>query len=194
MCDSSPLPIHSSIPSTLATFSHFNYTDKVSQFVPHSHASRDFSDLSYKTKQNIESFCFSNHDIDSVFHVTSRSPDPEISPNLLSSPQIPPFSETVVTLPIRLDTVRFSTVRCIVRSDTELYNNVLGVFYAVQYGTPCNPDFVPIAVPFSLVEGLKYSKRNNTHYENKYNKKNRTPLIVPRIIEPSKDVDLHLDQ
>ena len=58
-------------------------------------------------------------------------PDPEISPNSLSSPQMPPFSETIVTLPIRLDTVRFSTVTRTIRSDTELYDTVLGVFDAV---------------------------------------------------------------
>ena len=69
---------------------------------------------------------------------TSRSPDPEISPNSLPSSQMPPFSERVVTIPIRSDTVRFSTVTRIVRSDTELYDTVLGVLNALQYGTPCN--------------------------------------------------------
>jgi len=75
---------------------------------------------------------------------------------------MPPFSETSVTVPIYPDTVQFGTAPCTVRSDIELYNIVLGVFDAVQYGTPCNPDFVPITVPFSFVEGLKTTKRNNT--------------------------------
>ncbi len=34
LCDSSPLSIHSSIPSTLATLSPFNLNDKASQFEP----------------------------------------------------------------------------------------------------------------------------------------------------------------
>ena len=98
-------------------------------------------------------------------------------------------------MPIRSDTVRFSTLPRTTRSDTERYNNAPSVFDAVQYGTPCNPNFVPITVPFSFVEGSKSSKRNDTHFKNKYNKKfSRTPLIVPRIIEPSKDVDPQLDQ
>ena len=64
-----------------------------------------------------------------------------------------PFSETVVTIPIRLDTARFNIVPRIVRSDNELYNILSGVFDAVQYVTPCNLDFVPFTVPFSFVEG-----------------------------------------
>jgi hypothetical protein len=117
-----------------------------------------------------------------------------MSPNPLSAPQMPPFSGPSVTIPIRSDTVRFGTVPRIVRSDIEMYNTVPSVFDVVQYGTPCNPDFVPIMAPFSFVEGLKTPKRKNTHYKNKYKKKSsRTPLIVPRIIERSKDAYPHLD-
>ena len=55
---------------------------------------------------------------------------------------------------------------------------------------------VPLTVPLTFVQGLKPSKRSNTHCKNKYKKKKipRTPLLVPRIIELSKDVDPHLDQ
>ena len=75
-----------------------------------------------------------------------------------------------------------------------MYNIVPVVFDAVQYGTPCNPDFVSITVSFSFVEGLKTYKRNNIHDKNKHKKKSsRTPLIVPRIIELSKDANPHLD-
>ena len=49
------------------------------------------------------------------------------------------------------------------RSNTELYDIVLGVFDAVQYGTPCYQDFVPITVAFSFVQGKKTYKRKNTH-------------------------------
>ena len=48
---------------------------------------------------------------------------------------------------------------------------------------------------FLFVQGFKTSKRSNTHSEKRRkNKFSRTPLIVPRIIELSKDVDPHLDQ
>ena len=63
---------------------------------------------------------------------------------------MPQFPETLVTVPIRSDTVRFSIVTRNVRSDTELYDIVLGVFNTIQYGTPCNQDFVPITVPFFI--------------------------------------------
>ena len=43
-----------------------------------------------------------------------------VSPNSLSSPQIPPFSEILVTVPTRLDTARFSTVPRNVRFNTLL--------------------------------------------------------------------------
>jgi len=89
-----------------------------------------------------------------------------------------------------------STVPRTVRSDTKLFDIVSGVFDAVQYGTPCIQDSALVTVPFSFVKGLNTYKRNNTHLKNKYlkNKCSRTPLIVARIIELSKDVDPHLDQ
>ena len=70
------------------------------------------------------------------------------------------------------------------------------MFNTVQHGTPFNQGFVLVTVTFSFEQGLKTSKRNNTHYKNKYLKKkfSRTPLIVPRIIELSKDADPHLDR
>jgi len=53
LCDSSSILIHSSIPSTLATLSPYNSTDKASQFVSHSRAYHDFSDLSYIKKNKL---------------------------------------------------------------------------------------------------------------------------------------------
>ena len=69
-------------------------------------------------------------------------PDPELSPKSLSSFQMPQFSETIATIPMRSDSVRFDHVPHTVRSDAKLYDNVPGVFDAVQYGTPCSQDFV----------------------------------------------------
>ena len=80
---------------------------------------------------------------------------------------MPQFLEAVVTVPIRLDKVRFSTVQRTVRSPTEMYDTVPGVFNTVQYGTPCNQDSLSVTVPFSFVQELKTSKRNNTHLRNK---------------------------
>ena len=88
---------------------------------------------------------------------------------------MPPFSETIVTIPIRSNTVRFNTVPRNVRSDRELYNIVPSVFNAVQYGTPYNQDFVPITVPFSFVQGLKTSKRNNTRSKTSIRKNSLVP-------------------
>ena len=65
-----------------------------------------------------------------------------------------------------------------------MYDIVPGVFNIVNYGTPCNQDSIHVTVPFSFVQGYKTSKR----------KLSRTPLIVPRIIELSKDANPHLDQ
>ena len=65
------------------------------------------------------------------------------------------LSETIVTVPIRVDTVRFSTVLGIVRSDTKMYDNLPSMFDAVQYGTPCNQDSIHVTVPFLFVQGLK---------------------------------------
>jgi len=60
-----------------------------------------------------------------------------------------------------------------------------------------NTIHLPLTVPLAFVQGLKASKRNNTHFKNKYLKKrkfSRTPLLVPRAIELYKIVDPHLDQ
>ena len=108
---------------------------------------------------------------------------------------MPLVLETKVTTPTRADTVRFSNVPRIVRSDAEIYGTILGVFDALHYGTPCNQDYVHVTAPFSFLQGLNSSKRSNSHLRNKYNKKHsRTPLIVPNIIDQYKDVDPHRDQ
>ena len=64
--------------------------------------------------------------------------------------------------------------------------------FLVRYGR----DFPePSTVPLTFVQGLKPYNRKSTHSRNKFTKKkiSRTSLIVPRIIEHSKDVDPHLD-
>ena len=75
----------------------------------------------------------------------------EKSPNPLSAPQMPPFSEKLVTVPIRLDTVRIGTVQRTIRYDIELYNTAPDVFDAVQYGTNSSPDFQCYVITISVL-------------------------------------------
>ena len=67
-----------------------------------------------------------------------------------------------------------------------------------EYGTLSNFNYLPATVPPSFVQVLSTPKRNNSGLRNKYikmRKLSRTPIIVvPMIIEYSKDVDPHLDQ
>ena len=66
-----------------------------------------------------------------------------------------------------------------------------------KYGTMSNFNDVPATVPPSFVQGLSTPKRNNSGLRNKYikmRKLSRTPIVVSRIIEYSKDADPHLDQ
>jgi len=88
----------------------------------------------------------------------------------------------------------------------------------VQYGTSSNQDLLTVTIPIrlkyvqfdtsnsvppceivspSFVQGLYMPKRNDSCLRNKYTKKiklSRTPLIVPSIIDHSKDDNPHLDQ
>ena len=82
---------------------------------------------------------------------------------------MPQVSETIVTVPIRSDLVRYDSVSSDVRSDTMLYDNVPYLecamfiqiistqvpYRTVHYGTACNPNCVPSTVPLSFVHGLK---------------------------------------
>ena len=88
------------------------------------------------------SLCSKEHNKDSICLVIYQNPDQEISPNTLSS------SETIVTVSLRTYTVRFIIVPRTVRFDTELYDIVPSVFDVVQYGTPCNQDYVLVTIPF----------------------------------------------
>jgi hypothetical protein len=114
------------------------------------------------------------------------------------------MSLVMETVSISSDSVHYNTVSDIVRSGTTRYGTVpdanhFELIYPsiVQSVRILNTIFVPLTVPLALVQGLTLSKRNNTHFKNKYLKKRkfpRTPLLVPRILEISKDVDPHLDK
>ncbi len=66
-----------------------------------------------------------------------------------------------------------------------------------MYDTLSKLNYVPATVPPSFVQGLYIPKRTDSCLRNKYTKKrnlSRTPLVVPRIIDHSKDANPHLDQ
>ena len=66
-----------------------------------------------------------------------------------------------------------------------------------DYGTLSKLDYVSFMVPPSFVQGLNMPKRTDSCLRNKRTKKrklSRTPIVVPRIIEHSKDANPHLDQ
>ena len=66
-----------------------------------------------------------------------------------------------------------------------------------EYGTLSNLNYVLATVPPSFVQELSMPKRNDSGLRNKYKKLrklSRTPIVVSRIIECSKDVDPYLDQ
>ena len=113
------------------------------------------------------------------------------------------------TVPIRAYSVRHNIVSDVVRSGTPRYGIVpynivpnaihLELIHPsiVQSKNILNSIHVPLTVPLTFVQGSKSSKRKNTHFKNKDSKEKnypRTPLLVPRIIELSKDADPHLDQ
>ena len=66
-----------------------------------------------------------------------------------------------------------------------------------DYGTLSKLEYVHVMVPPSFVQGLIMPKRTDSCLRNKYTKKrtlSRTPIVVPRIIDHSKDANPHLDQ
>ena len=65
-----------------------------------------------------------------------------------------------------------------------------------SYSTLSKLDYVHVTVPPSFVQGLIMPKRIDSCLRNKYTKKrklSRTPIVVPRIIDHSKDANPHLD-
>ena len=207
MCDVSLLPIPPSIPSTLAALIPFNNIDKDPQNVSQLRESHYFSLNTVTAIQSIKSLCPENQSIKPKYPLSDINDlTPTVAePKTLSPPNISLFTETV---PIRADSARHGTVPNFVRSSTHQYDTVLystvpdanhlELIYPsmVQSKNSLNSTSVPLTVPLTFVQGLKTPKRKNTHFKNKYlQKKNfpRTPLLVPRIIELSKDADPHLD-
>ncbi len=170
-------------------------------------ASHIFSLNIVTTNQSIKSLCPEKQNIKPKYPFSEENiliPS-KVEPKTLSPPNMSLVMETV---PIRADSVRHNTVPDVVRSDTPRYDTVpyntvpnayhLELIYpsTVQSNNILNTILVPLTVPLTFVQGLKPSKRKNTHIKNKHLKKKnfpRTPLLVPRIIELSKDANPHLD-
>ena len=120
--------------------------------------------LNRDVKCYFRDFAFFKEVIIGLFFTKLRNPIAVIEKNLKRmkltltgtyGPTMPTTLEGIVTVPIRSNMVRFSSVPHIVRSNTEMYGTVPSVFDAIQYGTPCNQDFVPITVPFHSCKDLK---------------------------------------
>ena len=165
-------------------------------------ASHDFSLNTVTTNQSIKSLCPENQNIKPKYpfsEIIDLTPS-EVEPKTFSPSNMSFVMETV---PIRYDSVHYNTVSDVERSGTTHYGTVPDAnHFELLYPSTLQSDkflntiLVPLTVPLAFVQGLKPSKRNNTHLKNKYLKKRkfpRTPLLVPRIIELSKDVDPHLD-
>ena len=124
----------------------------------------------------------------------------------------------VVTIPIRPNPLQYDDVPLSKSPYSAHYVTVPEITSTIHYGTSFNQDLVSVTVPIplnsvqfdtcnivpvydivppSFVQGLYMPKRTDSCLRNKYTKKekkSRTPLIVPRIIDHSKDVDPHLVQ
>ena len=115
------------------------------------------------------------------------------------------FTPVTVPVPIRSNSVQCATVPPFISPDAVLSHtvpenthiNLHGISTGVQiYDTLSNLQDVPATVPPSFVHGLFIPKRTDSCLRNKYMKKRKLSrtLVVPRIIEYSKDADPHLDQ
>jgi hypothetical protein len=208
LCDVSLLPILTSIPSTLAALTPFNNIDKEPQNVSQLRESHYFSLDTVTTIQSIQSLCPENQNIKSKYPILDKN---DLTLTKAESKTLfpPNMSLVIETVPIRADSARHDTVPDFVRSGKPQYGivpystvpdaNHLELIYpsTIQSKSMLSTILVPLTVPLTFVQGLKASKRSNTHCKNKYKKKNtfpRTPLLVPRIIELAKDADPHLDQ
>ena len=186
----------------------FNNIDKDPQNVSQLRESHYFSLNTVTAIQSIKSLCPENQSIKPKYPLLDNNDltPTKAEPKTLSPPNMSLFMETV---PIRADSARHDTVPGFVRSGTPQYGIVpygtvpdaiqLELIYpsTVQSKNSLDSIPVPLSTPLTFVQGLKSPKRKNTHCKNKYKKRNtfpRTPLLVPRIIELSKDADPHLDQ
>ena len=111
-----------------------------------------------------------------------------------------------VPVPIRSNSVQYDIVPPFVslnavhshtvpeNTQTNLHGTSTGI---QKYDTLSKSNYVPATVPPSFVQGLYIPKRTDSCLRNKYTKKrklSRTSLVVPRIIDHSKDANPHLDQ
>ena len=106
LCDTSQLVVPLSTPSTSATLSHFNTIDNDAQIVPHSRVYHISSDYYHNTNSGNQSLCSEKQIIN------SNSADTDNKSIFASLPNIDNLQilETMVTVPIRSDSVQYDTV------------------------------------------------------------------------------------
>ena len=130
-----------STPSTSATLSHFNNIDNDAQIVPHSSVYHISSDYYHNTNSGKQSLCSEKQII------YSNSADTDNKSIFSSLPNInnPQILETMVTVPIRSDSVQYDTVPPLLNPDTVHICTVPDAAYTtldstdtVQYGTVKN--------------------------------------------------------
>ena len=73
-------------------------------------SARQYIERAIVSTHNKNHCVFLKHNKDSICPVLSRGPNQEISPNSLSSPQMPPFSKTIVIVPIPYVHIRYDSV------------------------------------------------------------------------------------
>ena len=139
-----------STPSTSATLSHFNNIDNDAQIVPYSRVYHISSDYDHNTNSSNQSLCSEKQSIDSNSANTDNKSIFASLPNI-NNIQI---LETMVTVPIRSDSVQYNTVPPLLSPDTvhictvpDAAYTVLDSTDTVQYGTLLNQDLVPLTVP-----------------------------------------------
>ena len=142
-----------STPSTSATLSHFNTIDNDAQNVPHSRDYHISSDYDHNSNSGNQSLCSEKQIIE------SNSADTENKSIFASLPNInnTQILETMVTVPIRSDSVQYDTVPPLLNPDTvhirtvpEASYTILDSTDTVQYGTLLNQDPVLFTVPIRL--------------------------------------------
>jgi hypothetical protein len=162
----------------LAALIPFNNIDKDPQNVSQLRESHDFSLNTVSAIQSIKSLCPENQSIKPKYLLSDNN-DLTLTvakPKTLSPPNMSLFTETV---PIRVDSARHGTVPNFVRSGTPQYGTVpygtvpdaiqLELIYpcTVQSKNSLDSIYVPLTIPLTFVQGLKISKRKNTHCKNK---------------------------
>ena len=137
-------------------------------------ASRAFSLNTVTTNQIKNPLCPEKQNIKPKYPF---SEDDDLTPSKVVPKTFSPpnMSLAMETVPVRSDSVRHGTVPNNVRPNTTRYGTVPYANHrefiypgTVQSSKNLNTIIVPLTVSLAFVQGFKPSKRNNTHFKNKY--------------------------